>query len=60
MEEFTMSNIKTAAEAMQRLEELKLEITGKKPDPTAEAKKQAAAYSTAFWDTCTPVCLPIL
>lgn len=46
-----MSNIKNAAEAMQRLEELKLEITGKKPDPAAEAKKQSAAYSTAFWDT---------
>lgn len=46
-----MSNIKTAAEAMQRLEELKLEITGKKPESTAEAKKRAAAYRTAFWET---------
>lgn len=46
-----MSNIKTAAEALRRLEELAVEMSGKKPDPTAVAKKLEAAYSTAFWDT---------
>lgn len=45
-----MSNVRNAAEAMRRLEELAAEISGKKPDPSAEAKKQAAAYNTAFWE----------
>lgn len=46
-----MSNVRTAADAMRRLEELAAEISGKKADPSAEAKKKAAAYNTAFWDT---------
>lgn len=41
----------TAADAMRRLEELAAEISGKKADPSAEAKKMAAAYNAAFWDT---------
>ena len=45
-----MSNVRTAAEAMRRLEELEAQITGKKVDPSAEAKKQAAAYNAAFWE----------
>ena len=43
-----MSNVRTAAEAMRRLEELEAQITSKKVDPSAEAKKQAAAYNAAF------------
>lgn len=46
-----MSNVRTAAEAMRRLEELEAQINGKKVDPSAEAKKQAAAYNAAFWET---------
>ena len=46
-----MSNVRTAADAMRRLEELEAQITGKKVDPSAEAKKQAAAYNAAFWET---------
>jgi len=46
-----MSNVRTVAEAMRRLEELQAQITGKKVDPSAEAKKQAAAYNAAFWET---------
>lgn len=46
-----MSNVRTAADAMRRLEELAAEISGKKPDPSAEARKQAEAYNTAFWET---------
>ena len=46
-----MSNVRTAAEAMRRLEELEAQITGKKVNPSAEAKKQAAAYNAAFWET---------
>lgn len=45
-----MSNVRTAADAMRRLEELEAQITGKKVDPSAEAKKQAAAYNAAFWE----------
>ena len=45
-----MSNVRTAAEAMRRLEELEAQSTGKKVDPSAEAKKQAAAYNAAFWE----------
>jgi len=45
-----MSNVRTAAEAMRRLEELEAQITGKKVNPSAEAKKQAAAYNAAFWE----------
>ena len=41
----------TAADAMRRLEELAAEISGKKADLSAEAKKKAAAYNVAFWDT---------
>ena len=46
-----MSKVRTAEEAMRRLEELQAQITGKKADPSAEAKKQAAAYNAAFWET---------
>lgn len=46
-----MSNVRTAAEAMRRLEELEAQINGKKVDPSAEAKKQAVAYNAAFWET---------
>lgn len=45
-----MSNVRTAVDAMRRLEELAAEISGKKPDPSAEARKQAEAYNTAFWE----------
>ena len=45
-----MSNVRTAAEAMRRLEELEAQITGKRVDPSAEAKKQATAYNAAFWE----------
>ena len=45
-----MSNARTAADAMRRLEELAAEISGKKPDPSAEARKQAEAYNNAFWE----------
>ena len=46
-----MSNVRTAAEAMRRLEELEAQINGKKVDPSAEAKKQAVAYNAVFWET---------
>lgn len=46
-----MSKVRTADEALRRLEELETQITGKKVDPSAEAKKQAAAYNAAFWET---------
>ena len=41
----------TAADAMRRLEEMAEEFSGKKADSSAEAKKKAAAYNAAFWDT---------
>ena len=37
-------------EAIERLNAMAAEYSGKKPDPTAEAKKQAAAYNAAFWE----------
>ena len=43
-----MKNKLNIAESMQRLNELAVEISGKKPDPSAEAKSQAAAYNAAF------------
>ena len=46
-----MKNGLNAAEAMRRLNELAAEISGKKPDPSGEAKKQAAAYNAASWET---------
>ena len=45
-----MSNVRTAADAMRRLEELAAEISSKKADASAEAKKQATAYNVAFWE----------
>lgn len=36
---------------MRRLEELAAEIRGKKPDPSAETRKQTEAYNTAFRET---------
>ncbi len=38
-------------EAIRRLEEMKAQWSGKKAEPSAEAKKQAAAYNAAFWET---------
>ena len=46
-----MKNGLSVADAMRRLEEMAAEISGKKADPSAEARKQAAAYNAAFWDT---------
>ena len=40
----------TAADAMRRLEEMAAEFSCKKADASAEAKKQAAAYTVAFWE----------
>ncbi len=45
-----MSKNITVDEARKRLEELAAEISGKKATPTAEDKKIAAAYNTAFWE----------
>ena len=38
-----MSNVRSADEAIRRLEEMEAQWSGKKADPSAEAKKQAAA-----------------
>ena len=46
-----MSKLRSADEAIRRLEEMEAQWSGKKADPSAEAKKQAAAYNAAFWDT---------
>ena len=46
-----MSKLRSADEAIRRLEEMESQWSGKKADPSAEAKKQAAAYNAAFWDT---------
>ena len=46
-----MSNVRNADEAIRRLEEMEAQWSGKKADPSAEAKKQAAAYNAAFWET---------
>ena len=45
-----MSKLRSADEAIRRLEEMEAQWSGKKADPSAEAKKQAAAYNAAFWD----------
>ena len=45
-----MSNVRSADEAIRRLEEMEAQWSGKKADPSAEAKKQAAAYNAAFWE----------
>ena len=46
-----MSNVRNADEAIRRLEEMEAQWSGKKADPSAQAKKQAAAYNAAFWET---------
>lgn len=46
-----MSKLRNADEAIRRLEEMEAQWSGKKADPSAEAKKQAAAYNAAFWET---------
>lgn len=46
-----MSKVRSADEAIRRLEEMEAQWSGKKADPSAEAKKQAAAYNAAFWET---------
>ena len=46
-----MNEIRSAADAIRRLDEMAAEFSGKKVDPSAEAKKKAAAYNAAFWDT---------
>lgn len=45
-----MNNTRTYEEVRQRLDEMAEEIFGKKPNPTAEEKKQAAIYNVDFWD----------
>lgn len=45
-----MSKVRSADEAIRRLEEMEAQWSGKKADPSAEAKKQAAAYNAAFWE----------
>lgn len=46
-----MSKVRSADEAIRCLEEMEAQWSGKKADPSAEAKKQAAAYNAAFWET---------
>lgn len=46
-----MKNERTYDAIMDRLNAIGDEIFGRKVDTTAEAKKQAEAYSTAFWET---------
>lgn len=46
-----MKNEQTYDAIMDRLNAIGDEIFGRKVDTTAEAKKQAEAYNTAFWDT---------
>lgn len=43
--------MRTVEGVLRRLEEMEAEFTGKKAGPSAEAKKQAAAYNAAFWET---------
>lgn len=45
-----MNEVRSAADAIRRLDEMAAEFSGKKVDPSAEAKKQAAAYNAAFWE----------
>ena len=46
-----MNEHRSCDELMQHLDALAEELSGKKPDPSAEAIKKAKAYNTAFWDT---------
>lgn len=45
-----METVITTDEAIRRLDEMAASFNGKKTEPTAEAKKQAAAYNAAFWE----------
>lgn len=45
-----MKNIRNIEDAMRHLDELAAKISEKKADPSAEAKKKAEAYNTAFWE----------
>ena len=46
-----MKEQRTYDELKQQLDAWAEEMTGKKPDLSAEARKKAQAYSEAFWDT---------
>ena len=46
-----MSNTRTYEELKQRLDAMADEMHGRKSEPNAAAKKQIAAYNSAFWDT---------
>ncbi len=45
-----MSNVRTAADAMRRRKNWLLRSAARNPDPSVEARKQAEAYNTAFWE----------
>lgn len=45
-----MNEVRNCDELMRRLDAMAEEITGKKPDPDAEASRKAQAYNTAFWE----------
>lgn len=46
-----MNNTRSYEELKQRLDAMSDEIHGRKVEPDAAAKKQAAAYNSAFWET---------
>lgn len=46
-----MNNSRSYEELKQRLDAMYAEIHGQKVEPDAEAKKQAAVYNRAFWET---------
>ena len=46
-----MSNTRTYEELKQRLDAMADEMHGRKSEPNAAAKKQIAAYNSAFWNT---------
>lgn len=46
-----MSNTRTYEELKQKLDAMAEEMHGKKSEPNAAAKKQIAAYNSAFWET---------
>ena len=46
-----MSKTRSYEELKQKLDTMAAEIHGRKTEPDAAAKKQIAAYNSAFWDT---------
>ena len=46
-----MSNTRTYEELKQKLDAMADEMLGRKAEPDTAAKKQIAAYNSAFWDT---------